>query len=206
MPFTNYTELKAAVIDWLHKPSLIAQVPDFIALAETSINRIAQVRSMENEVPLPLAAGVRTLALPAGFTSPLAVWLGETHRQELSAATPEELPVSAIAGCPRYWTLDGVALAFDCPADINRTVTLRYRGGFKLSDQAPTNALLTKYPDIYLYGALLQAAPWLRDIAQIQTCQAFYDRTVREINATESRARAAAPLRTDIGQVLGRGG
>jgi hypothetical protein len=33
----------------------------------------------------------------------------------------------------------------------------------------------------------------------------MYDRAVREINATESRARAAAPLRTELAAVLGCG-
>jgi hypothetical protein len=203
MPFSNYTELKAAVAGWLHR-DLAAQIPDFIALAETSINRIAQVRSMENEVPLALAANARTIALPTGFETPLAVWLGTSHQHELSPATPEELPVTGAAGRPTYWTVDGASLAFERPSDVDRTVTLRYRGGFKLSDTAPTNALLAKYPDIYLYGTLLQSAPWIRDQAMLQTWQVFYDRTVKEINATESRIRAAAPLRTELAGLLGR--
>ena len=202
MPFTNYTELKAAVTGWLHRSDLVAQIPDFIALAEVGINRIAQVRSMENEVPLTVAAGARVVALPTGFVSPLAVWMG-THRRELSPATPEELPVTTAPGHPEYWAIDGTNLAFDCPSDIARTATLRYRGGFKLSDAAPTNALLTKYPDIYLYGTLMQAAPWLRDNDSIPLWQAMYARTASEINRTESRSRAVAPLRTEIAQVLG---
>jgi hypothetical protein len=39
----------------------------------------------------------------------------------------------------------------------------------------------------------------------LQTWQAFYDRTVSEINKTESRARAAAPLRTELASLLGCG-
>lgn len=205
MPFSNYTELKAAVTGWLHRADVVAQVPDFIALAETRINRIAQVRAMENEVQLILAAGARTIALPTGFMTPLAVWLGPTHRDPLFPATPEELPITDAAGCPQYWTIDGLMLAFERPADVQRTVTLRYRGGFKLSDAAPTNALLTKYPDIYLYGTLLESAPWLRDADSIQLWQVMYERAVKEINATESRARAAAPLRTELAAVLGCG-
>jgi hypothetical protein len=203
MPFTNYTELKAAVTGWLHR-DLAAQIPDFITLAETSINRIAQVRAMENEVPLALDAGARAIALPAGFETPLAVWLGTSHQHELSPATPEELSVTSMQGRPRYWTIDGTNLAFDRPADVEQTVTLRYRGGFKLSDAAPTNALLTKYPDIYLYGTLLQSAPWIRDGNSLALWREMYARTVKEINATESRARAAAPLRTELAGLLCR--
>lgn len=202
MPFSNYTELKAAVTGWLHRSDLVAQIPDFIALAETQINRIAQVRSMENEAALTVAIGARTIALPAGFTSPIGVWMG-AHRRELSPATPEELPITTTPGQPQYWAVDGTNLAFECPSDVARTATLRYRGGFKLSDTAPTNALLTKYPDIYLYGALLQSASWIRDADSLALWREMYARTVSEINKTESRARAAAPLRTELAQVLG---
>ena len=205
MPFSNYTELQAGVKGWFHR-DLAAQIPDFIARAEASINRIAQVRTMENEVALTLPAGARTIALPAGFVAPLAVWLGATHRDPLHAATPEELPVTTAAGCPTYWAIDGATLAFNCPADVQRTVMLRYMGGFKLSDAAPTNALLTKYPDIYLYGALLQSAPWLRDTDSLPLWNEMYNRAVREINQTESRSRAVAPLRTEIAGVLCGGG
>jgi hypothetical protein len=204
MPFSNYTELKAAVTGWLHR-DLAAQIPDFITLAETRINRIAQVRMMENEVPLLLAAGARTIALPVGFTSPLAVWLGSTHRNPLSPATPEQLPVSDGPGCPQYWTIDGTKLAFERPTDVDRTVTLRYRGGFKLSDAAPTNALLGLYPDLYLYGTLLQAAPWMRDNDSLPLWNEMFNGAVREINIVQSRSRAAAPLRTELAGVLGCG-
>lgn len=205
MPFTNYTELRAAVTGWLHRDDLVDQIPDFIDLAERGINRIAQVQAMENTVQLPVAAGARVVALPIGFTSPLAVWMGSTHRRDLTAALPEQFPASLTPGRPEYWAIDGTNLAFDCPSDIARTANLRYRGGFKLSDAAPTNALLTKYPDIYLYGTLLQSAPWIRDFDSIALWREMYARCVKEINATESRARAVAPLRTELAELVGRG-
>lgn len=204
MPFSNYAELRAAVAGWLHRKDLVAQIPDFINLAERSINRIAQVRAMENEITLTLAAGARTVDLPANFTAPIDVRVADSASSEsLSAVVPEGLPITDTAGCPRYWAVDGAKLAVERPADVPRSLVLRYRGGFSLSDDAPTNALLAKYPDLYLYGALLQAAPWVRDEAAIGTWQVFYGRAVKEVNATESRARAAAPLRTELASLLG---
>lgn len=202
---TSYDDLVAAIVGWLHREDLRDRVPTFIALAEASINRIAQVAAMESEVPLPLDVGARAVALPDGLTTPLAVWIDRTHAP-LSPATPEELPVSASPGCPTYWAIDGSSIAFNCPADVARTVTLRYRGAFRLGPDVPINALLTKYPDLYLYGALLQSAPYVRDMDSIQLWRVMYDRAVKEINAVESRARAAAPLRTELAGVLGRCG
>ncbi|MEH6435777.1 phage adaptor protein [Massilia sp. DD77] len=204
MPFANYTELRAAVVGWLHRSDLAGQIPDFIDLAERRFNRIAQVRLMENEVPLTLTAGSRSIALPDGFTAPLAVWLADVQpRDVLSAVVPEQLPVSSQAGRPRYWAVDGGNLAFDCPADAAYPVTLRYRGGFKLNDAAPTNTLLTKYPDLYLYGTLLESAPRIRDADSLALWQVMYDRAVKEINQAESRSRAVAPLRTELADLVG---
>lgn len=38
-----------------------------------------------------------------------------------------------------------------------------YEGVSALSDANPTNTVLTKYPDLYLYGSLIHSAPFLRD-------------------------------------------
>ncbi len=205
MPYSNYTELQAAVTGWLHRSDLATRVPEFIALAEVGMNRIVHVSAMENEVPLTLGAGERSIPLPTGFSTPLAVWLAAPQpREQLTAMVPELLPVTNDPGRPRYWAIDGQSLAFERPADLGTPVTLRYRGGFRLSDEVPTNALLTKYPDVYLYGALLQAAPYIRDNDSIGLWQTMYRQAVKEINATESRARAAAPLRTELAGLLGR--
>ena len=116
---------------------------------------------------------------------------------------PELLPVTTDPGRPLYWAIDGGSLAFERPSDTQRTVTLRYRGGFRLSEDAPTNALLTKYPDLYLYGALLQAQPFLKNMEMLALWQSMYARTVSDINKTESRSRAVAPLRTELAALLG---
>ena len=36
-----------------------------------------------------------------------------------------------------------------------------------LTDLAPTNWLLTKHPDVYLYGALLESAPYTKEDERI---------------------------------------
>ena len=39
MAITTYDELKASIASWLNRDDLTAVIPDFIALAESSINR-----------------------------------------------------------------------------------------------------------------------------------------------------------------------
>lgn len=202
---TSYDDLVAAITGWLHRSDLRPQVPTFIALAEARINRIAQIRAMEIETPLVIQAGTRTAPLPVGYSSPLAAWLEGECRRQLTALVPETMYVRSGAGEPAYWCIDGANLAVDCPADVDRTVTLRYRGVFRLGVDTPTNVILVNYPDLYLYGSLLESGPFIRDVDSMNLWREMYARAVAEVNRNESRARAVAPLRTEIAAVLGCG-
>ena len=201
---TSYDDLVAAITGWLHRKDLQPRVPTFIALAEARINRIAQIRAMELEAELFMEAGERRVALPDGYSSPLAVRLPGERRCELVARVAEDLPHRTEPGQPCAWAIDGEYLAVDCPADVDRTLTLRYRGIFRLGPDAQTNAILRKYPDLYLYGALLESGPFVRDVDSMNLWREMYNRAVAEVNRNESRARAVAPLRTELACMLGR--
>jgi hypothetical protein len=69
---------------------------------------------------------------------------------------------------------------------------------FALSDAAPSNALLTDYPDAYLFATLCEAAPFLRDAELSGAYEARLARAIEEINAKDARARAARALTTEL--------
>lgn len=201
---TSYDDLVTAVADWLHRKDLRARAPTFIALAEVRINRIAQIRAMELEAGLFFEAGERRVALPEGYSSPIDVRLPGDCPRNLTAYVAEALPVRADPGEPCAWAIDGDSLTVDRPADIDRTVMLRYRGIARLGVDTQTNIILQRYPDLYLYGALLESGPFIRDVESMQLWQGMYDRAVKEVNRNESRARAVAPLRTELVGLVGR--
>jgi hypothetical protein len=57
----------------------------------------------------------------------------------------------------------------------------------KLSTSNTTNWLLTKAPDVYLYGSLLQAAPYLQDDARIQVWAGLYKTGIEELQIADER-------------------
>jgi hypothetical protein len=61
----------------------------------------------------------------------------------------------------------------------------------KLSTSNTTNWLLTSNPDIYLYGALLQAAPYLQDDARIQTWATLYERALNDSQTADDRGASS---------------
>ncbi len=199
MAIGTYAQLQASIIAWSHRGDLAVLVPDFIAMAESRLNRLLQIRSMEHEVPLAMVPGTRFVALPAGMNKAIALWLGDAARAKLTNQLPENLAVQTTSGAPACWAVDNESLAFDRPADLPHVLTFRFIKKFALSVDEPTNALLTAFPDVYLYAALLEAAPYLRDAQQLPVWQERLDRAIQEVRNSDNATRAVAPLSTEFG-------
>lgn len=198
MAIDTYAALKAAAAHWLVRGDLTARIPDFVALAEARLNRVLRHRLAETEIALTAAPGLRRIPLPAGFTEPLRLWLEAAEgRIELPCVEAATLPQTAARGVPRAWAIDAEAVAFDRPCDQAYGLTLRMLKAFALSEAAPTNALLTEAPDVYLFATLCEAAPFLRDAELSGAYETRLDRALGELNAKHARSRALGTLRVE---------
>jgi hypothetical protein len=203
MSITTYAELQTSLASWTHRSDLTAQIPDFIAMAEDEMNAELRLRLMEVDESLSVASGARTVALPAGFIEPVKLELiygdGSDNRA-LQFITMKQFTRSAVSGSsviPIYWTINGANIEFPDPVDQAYTLTLRMLKRLNLASTS-TNDLLTNYRGMYLYGALLQAAPYMANDARIPTWQRFYDRLKAQVMKKEARSKALAILMTDL--------
>jgi hypothetical protein len=114
---------------------------------------------------------------------------------------PALIGETTVQGQPLAWTIDGAYLGFECLLDQAYAITLRCLEKFALSDAVPTNALLTDYPDAYLFAAMAEAGPFLRDAELAQAYEAKLERAIGEINAKDARSRAQQRLSTEPGQL-----
>lgn len=202
MAITNYTELKASVADWLNRADLTAQIPDFIALAEARFNRTIRTRDMIKR---------DTATTSNQFVPVPSDWLG-TYQLELDPMTtgtpwenlryisPDEASLmkarSAVGPTRAYTIIDGKFELIPAPnynsttgtATVNLTLTY-YSKIPVLSDTNTSNWLLTKAPDLYLYSALLNAAPYLANDERIavwsQMVSAVYDELIADSDRAE---------------------
>jgi hypothetical protein len=62
-----------------------------------------------------------------------------------------------------------------------------------------SNWILRDHPDAYLYGALLQAAPFLRDDERIAVWGGLFERAIDGINKHEFRRQSGGNLRVNSG-------
>lgn len=204
MAITTYAELQAAAANWLVRGDLTQRIPEFISLAEARLNRVLRTRLAETEVELTATVGVRTIELPAGFTEPLRLWLArDGERLELPFLEASLIGGSSLRGAPGAWTVDGGAVRFDRPCDATYPVVLRMLKAFALSEAAPANALLTEAPDVYLFAALCEAGPFLRDAELALAYEDRLARAIGDLNRQAARSRAPWALGTELAGLIG---
>jgi hypothetical protein len=199
----DYASLQAAAASWLNRTDLTDRIPDFIGLAETRMMRKLRLRLLETEAAYTGTVGVRTLALPSDYREPLNLWWNNgTDRDPLRFVPASLLDVFTVASRPLLWTIDGTHIAFESPCDSAYSFTFRYRQKLALSDAAPTNVLLTQYPDIYLFATLVEAAPYLKDKDALAMWDDRYGKAVHDIREEEERQNALSTLSVDSGLLV----
>ena len=195
MALSTYAELKTSIGDWLNRSDLTNAIPDFISLAEAQVERTLRTRQMI--VRANASFDAQYGAVPADFLETKSLKLTSTNPQ-----TPLEfLSIDALdnkaseytgSGKPRFFGVVGGQFRLVPTPDSNYTTELTYYAKLtKLSNSVTTNWLLASSPDIYLYGALLQAAPYLQDDARIQVWSSLYDRAMSELQTADDRGASS---------------
>jgi hypothetical protein len=195
MALTTYTELKTSIGDWLNRSDLTAAIPDFISLAEAQLERTLRTRQMI--VRANASFDAQYGAVPADFLETKSLKLTSTNPQtplqflSIDLLDAESTKHTA-SGKPKFFGVVGDQLRLVPTPDSNYTTELTYYAKLtKLSNSVASNWLLTSSPDIYLYGSLLQAAPYLQDDARISTWSALYDRAMNDLQIADDRGSSS---------------
>ena len=162
MALSNYTDLRQKIIDQSHRDDLDLQLDDFIKLAETEMlaNPEEALKMNEAEVITTLVTSTtsRLIALPADFQQArdFQITISEDIH-DLKYRTPDQLKVRGGVGTPCSFTINANQIEFDVLSDVEYDVTAKYFAEFTpLNSTNTTNIVLTKYPNIYLYGCMAQ--------------------------------------------------
>jgi hypothetical protein len=195
MALSTYAELQTSIGDWLNRSDLSATIPDFISLAEAQIERTLRTRQMI--VRANASFDQQYGAVPSDFLEVKSLKLTSTNPPTpLSFLTidllDEQSSSYTASGKPKFFGVVGNQLRILPTPDSTYTTELTYFAKLtKLSSTVTTNWLLTSSPDIYLYGALLQAAPYLQDDARIQTWATLYERALNDLRTADDRGASS---------------
>ena len=190
MAISTYAELQTAVANWLDRDDLTDRIPEFIALAEAKMNRNLRISLMENiSTAISTVGGQRDYSLPTGFNGMREFHLTTNPLTPLSYLTPEMMNrmwAGSTSGKPRAFTLfsDGGTRKIKLgPApDVVYTTSMLYLKKIdNLSVANPTETMLTENPDIYLYGALLEAEPFLMNDGRVQLWAGLLQKVAQDL-------------------------
>ena len=200
MALTTYTELKAAVADWLNRTDLTTPIIDFISLAEAEMKR--RLRRATESTTIYISAG--NMNGPSDMAEPIHLRLSSSDPYldgNLSLCTPEMLTdvrqrTGYVAGRPTHFAYYDGQLQFAPIPDQSYDGILLYAQQLTpLSDSVASNAVLAEAPDAYLFGALLQATPYVEHDERIAVWQMKFDNAIEQMNEVRARESYGAGLK-----------
>lgn len=191
MALDTYANLQTAIADFTNREDLTATIPDFITLAEAQMQRDIEHWRMEKRAEVTLTD--RYTALPDDFVKPIRLYVTGANRH-LVPITQGEMQDK------RYQNADAVGTErFYCitageieifPSPSSGTLEMYYVSKIPvLSDSNTTNWLLDEAPGVYLYGALSQSAPYLKDDERLIIWSTLYSNAVNALNQASMDAK-----------------
>jgi hypothetical protein len=208
MAISTYAELKTAIAGWLDREDLTDIIPDFIALTESRHRRDFKIRRMETRVTASTVADTEYYTLPDNYVAMRNIQLNTDPKTSLEYLTPEimdRVRGGSSTGKPKAYSIIGNNFQLrPIPDSVYEIEMLYYKYFTPLSDSNTTNDMLTYHPDIYLYGALVEAEPYLQNDKRLQTWASLYDRAKKDLIDTNERDRhsgTAPTTRIDYGAV-----
>ena len=194
MAIGTFAELKTAAANWLDRSDLTDRIPEFISLAEARFNRVLRIRDMETvSTAISTTGGTREYSLPTGFVQMKEFHLTTDPLTPLSYITPEMMSrmwAGSTISKPQVFTIiaDNVRLG-PSPDAVYTTSMLYYKTFTALSTDNTTSEMLTNNPDVYLYGTLLEAEPFIMNDERVPLWLAAFEKAVSDIQNQDNKDR-----------------
>lgn len=210
MAITTYAQLQTATANWLDRTDLGARIPEFIELAEANFNRVIRQPDMIAKNDSFSIAG-RYTTLPTDTLEIIRIVVDLTPVIVLEYLTPEEISqrriVMSSTGKPYYFTMIGGATnqleVLPSPDSTYTSSIVYYTRIAALSDSATSNWLLAAHPDIYLFGTLVEAEPYLKNDERMPMWTARLDKALNALGLQGQRERQTASGLRMRSRVLG---
>lgn len=176
MALATYADLLAAITNWTKRSDVSPYSADFVTLGENRINSELRVRAMETTMAATIAAGV--IAIPSGYIELKDAYISSTTpyrslQRKTSNWIYDQYPNRAATDKPSFIAREGSNFIFGPFPDSAYVVNLAYYARLAALSSA-INTLYTNYPGLYLFAALAETAPFLKDDRRVQLWEAKF--------------------------------
>ncbi len=205
MAVSDYGTLKSEVALYLDRSDLASYIPQFITNAARRLNYGSDAPFSSPPLRIPAMQATATgstsgsIAFPTRFLEiiRLACSDGNLSWDLEYANNASYTTYSNRSDRPVVYSFLGNAIK--TAGTGSASYTLDYYQAFEaFSADADTNWLLTNAPDAYLFGALLESAPFISDIPMVNGWYGMFKSTVSALNRTSMRPHGGS-LRVRVG-------
>lgn len=201
MAITSYSTLKTAISTYMHRSDLAGSSIDDEAIDgfEAKISRRIKVRGMETSATGTFVANTATISLPTGFNEIRSLTYAPATGsvRKLEYITPEQADAFEYASSapPQWYTFVGGLIRLYPTPDAAYDYTIKYyRTIVPLDSTNTTNFLLTSHPDVYLYGALVEACLYTGDDPRLMAWKQSLEEAIQELIRSDRRERFVSPV------------
>lgn len=212
MSIITYSGLVTAATEWLARDqdaTLIARIPDFITLAEAKFNRELRCRQMEERSTTTIDLNTSEpefISLPSDFQTMRRVRISSVQgkpRLEFKSGTEIDefrASIGNVSDQPKYFSIFGSEMEIVPTPDQAYTLEMVYRRYLSgLTSTNTNNWLLLLAPDLYLYGTLLESAPYIKEDGRIQVWTAGMSFALNGLNRlSQDSTYGSGPLQMRI--------
>lgn len=189
MAISTLAELKTALTNWSKRSDLASYSEDLILLGEKWIFRNVRAREMETALSGTIASGV--LAVPSGFRALKHARVDASPNIVLQIKPAqwiyENYPSRSNGSKPKFIAVDGSNFVFG-PYPSNEAIAGTYYGALT-SVITSANALFTAHPDLYLFAALAELEPFLKNDKRVALWMGKRDEIKNDINREAMQGR-----------------
>jgi hypothetical protein len=201
--FNSYSDLKTQIANYLARSDLTDKIPTFIELAEIRLNRDLRLRQTLQNSTYTMTAGNKLVPVPADFLEMKEQHINTNPITNLTFQSTSVFYRNGLvntSGKPVYYTQVARDFAYAPTPDSAYVVEMTYyKKPTIMSDTNPSNEYLTYCPDLLLYGALAESAPYLMDDARLTTWQTMYNVGLASLTkSSEESEYPAQPLAVQL--------
>lgn len=198
----TYASLQESIRNYLERgysaasdPTVYANIPFFIGLAERRLARELKVLGTINVASSTMTVGEGRIAKPDRWRQVVSMHIGTGDENNTMVEVKPRAyevaraywPDATATAQPKYWADYDYDhwLVVPTPDEAYPYEVLYNEMPALLSDDTQENWFTQYCPDALLYGALMEAQPFLKNPEMTQTWQGLYDRSLAAINGQD---------------------
>lgn len=186
MTLQTYSDLVEESKVWIDFEDIEARIPALIRLTESQFNRRLRVRELEKRVTYAITSAESDL--PTDFVEMISLYNTDTGvKMEYQSVDDLEARESRTGAASKFSIAGNQLLFWPTPTEATN-IAMRYRAEVPpLSSSAPVNDVLQRYPDIYLYGLLMNASIFLHEEEDTAIWRPLYEVAIEDANTQNEK-------------------